>query len=386
MARAGFYNENEYRDYPFLTQVEPRAIVAEIELSSGSSASAQPLRDLPHETIVDFGAIMGVDSGFRTGQDFIWLRRILRQDPYLLFEFRTTAPDASSESLYFLRLIDDPEFTSDWAESRSQLLPDPFPTSASSSDESSASSESSNPFCTPGSDAGGPLVCGGSGCDAPRWEGFLITGLFTDLLDTLGDGDSLLFVEGLWVIEPARIQNLNQSYVRSLNLANLDRTHATPPEECSSVSVDDNVVYPNAICLQGDLQLKEGFNCHIRQENLTNTFVISGVVGGGVGLPCDEIPLFDGEVPPDDSSFLSGGPGCGDVIRTINGKTGPVIRLLGGAGIQVFDSPVDSSTLFVDADLSDFALCLQGEPGPDDPCFDGVLSSSSSLSSSSGGV
>jgi len=399
MARAGFYNENEYRDYPFLTQVEPREIVAVVEapssssssLSSASSAAAQPLLDLPHETIVDFGAIMAVDSGFRTNEDFIWLHRIRRQDPYLLFEFRTTAKYARNEALFFLRRIDDPEFTHEWAESISLLLPDPFPTSSSSSLSSSISSSlssaslsslSSNPFCNAGMDGDTKLLCGGPGCDAPKWEGFLITGLFSELLDTLATGEQIVFVQGVWVIEPARIQNLNNTFARSFNLANRDRTHVTPPEHCSSVSANDGTIFANAVCLQGDLRFKEGYNCNIRQENQNNTIVISGAVGGGEGDPCEEIPLYDGEVPPFDSPFLSGGPACGEIIRTISGKGGPAVRIFGGSGVRVYDAPANPSAIFIDADLSDFALCLQTEPGPGDPCY--VAPSSSSLSSAGG--
>lgn len=380
MARAGFYNENEYRDYPFLTQVEPLAVVATLEnsssssASSNSSASAQPYLDLPHETIVDFGAIMGVDSGFVTADDFVWLHRIRRKGDYLLFEFRTTAEDAELESLYFTRLITDAEFKYEWSESRSRFLPDPFPDDSlsSSSVSSSLSSVSvyESPFCTPGSDDGTGLHCGGPGCTTPKWEGYLITGLFAELADGLSDGEQIIFTRGVWVIEPARLQNLNNSYARSINLANFDRTHVTPPEVCSSVSLGEVEVYVNALCLQGDIEFKEGYNCNIRQEAQTNSLVISGTVGGGEGIPCEEIELFPGELPPGDSPFLTGGPACGDTIRTISGKGGADIRIYGGAGVRVFDAPTDPSAIFVDTDLADFAICLQNEPQPGDPCYE----------------
>lgn len=393
MARAGFYNENEYRDYPFLTQTEPKAVLATLETvgssssssSSASSASAQPLNDLPHETIVDAGFIMGVDSGFDVSADWVYLRRIRRMDPYLLFEFRTTASAAKAESLYFLRRIDDPEFTQQWSESLASTEPDPFPSSSSSSqaDESSSlsgSSLSSFPFCEPETDDDQRLPCGGPGCDTPKWEGFLITGLFTDLLDQMADGEQLIFPAGLWIIEPARIQNLNNTYARSINLANTDRTRFSPPVECSSASLGVAPVYPNAVCMQGNLQFKEGYNCFIRQEDATSTLIIHGAVGGGEGQNCEEIPLFEGESAGADSPFLSGGPACGQVVKTINGKGNTRFRILGGPGVRVFDAPANPAALFIDADLHDFALCLQTDPQPGDPCY---VSASSSMSSSS---
>jgi hypothetical protein len=484
MARAGFYNENEYRDYPFLTQVEPLDIAATIErsssssslssISSVSSAGPVPLLGLPHETIVDFGAIMAVDSRFKTADDFVWLRRIRRKDPYLLFEFRTTALNGQREKLVFYRHINDDEFKYSWAESIDVNEPDNFPGASSSSfsssssscpaytcdvlnvtnvggaateglyvrvarrtwrhvtedkiiwftkfstwavgdpdnpispDEeshavasecvdpqdatwdnievtcgslssSSGSSASSNPFCDPETDTDVVLPCGGPGCDTPFWEGFLITGLFGELLDQLADGEQLIFVRGVWVIENARIQNLNNSYARSVNLGNFDRARVTPPENCGSASAEVTEAYPNATCMQGHLQFREGFNCNIRQEDANNTLVITGAAGGGgYGYPCEEIPLYDGESAPMDSPFLSGGPACGEIVRTVSGKGGPAVRIYGGTGIRVYDAPANPSALFVDADLGDFALCLQTEPGPGDPCYVGSSSSSSS--------
>lgn len=376
MPRAGFYNENEYRDYPFRTQLDERVIVDVLELSSSSASnsSSAAYTDLPHATVVDFGAIMGVSGGFRTGTDFVWLHRIRRSGSYVLFEFRTTAPLAKNEVLYFVFDTDTEEFTQKWAESVAVDTADPIPSessvSSSSSSLSSASSiSSSETFCTPGVDGDTALVCGGPGCQAPLWDGFLITGEFSDLLELIPEDSQVVYTQGVWVIEPARIQNLNNAFVRSINLANTDRTRVTPPEECSSVSVGEREVYVNATCLQGDIQFREGYNCNIRQETATNSLIISGVVGGGEGEPCEEIPLYDGETAPAGSPFLSGGPACGELIRTISGKGGPAIRLVAGAGIRIFESPDDPSTLFIDQDLGDFALCLQPDPAPGDPCY-----------------
>lgn len=389
MARAGFYNDNEYRDYPFLTQTQPLDVTAVVtgsssslslsSLSSQSSEAPVPLVGLPHESIVDFGAIMAVDSGFKTKGDFVYLHRIYRKDPYLLFEFRNTATYAKSEKLVFIRHISASEFKYSWAESVPIEDPDSFPESSSSSaatppeaqsSSSSSISSYSCPFCPPAVDADTLLPCGGPGCDTSKWEGFLITGMFGEILDTLAHGEEITFVTGVWVIEYARIQNLNNAYARSVNLGNIDRAHATPPEHCVAASETAVDVYPNAICMQGALQFREGYNCNIRQEDNNNAIVITGAVGGGgAGYPCDEIPLYDGETAPNDSPFLSGGPACGEVVRTISGKEGPAVRIYGGPGIRVYDSPEDPSALFVDADLGDFALCLQEELQPDDPCY-----------------
>jgi hypothetical protein len=386
MARAGWLNENEYRDYPFVTQTEPLEIDDGSSSSSSSSSAGDggvvPLRILPHETIVDAGFILGVTAGYHTTNDRVYLRRVRREDPYLLFEFRTTAGGAAAESLYFVRRTDDPEFVQQWVESRSWLLPLPFPVSSSSVSLSAVSvsqSSDSNPFCVDPNNRE-ILPCGGPGCDTPTWEGFLVTGQFGELLDMLANDSEWTFSPQLWVIEPSRIQNLNGAFVQGISLANRDRTHATVPAECSSASVDDSTVYPNAVCLQGHLKIKEGYNSVIRQETNTNSLIIGAALGAGEGQHCEEVPLYPGETSPDGGPFLTGGPGCGELVKTVNGKGGPDLRLFGGNGVRVTESTVDASTLLVNLDLHNFALCLQPELGPDDPCYTG-----SSVSATSSG-
>lgn len=396
MARVGFYNENEYRDYPFRTQTAPLDIAAYVQYSSSSSASiagsssssAVPLYDLPSELIVDFGAIMGVASDYSDARgDFVYLYRLRRSGGYVLFEFRTTADAAKTQSLYFVRSLTDPEFKQDWAESWSNQSGDPpFPfVDTSSSIAQSVSSSAA--FCdrdTVCDDQDRRWKCGGVGCQESVWEGFLITGRFEALADMLADGDELVFAIGLWAIEPARVQNLNKSFVQSLNIANRDRSRHTPPEGCDSASSAYPVVtYLGRRCLQGDISFKEGYNCLIRQDNTNNTLTFNGQVGAGAGEPCEEVPLYPGESPPADSRYLGGGPACDEIIRTINGKGGPALRLLGGPGVRVYDSPTDASTVFVDADLGTFAVCLTPELQPGDPCY--VSSSSSSASSAGAG-
>lgn len=401
MARVGFYNENEYRDYPFRTQTAPLDIAAYVHYSSSSSASslssgnsnssaAVQLYDLPHELIVDFGAIMGVNSEYSDARgDFVYLYRLRRSGPYVLFEFRTTADVAKLQSLYFVRNLTDPEFKQDWAASQSNQYGDPlFPFITSSSASNPSSVSSSATFCDRATVCQEPAKqwdCGGDGCAVPLWEGFLITGRFEVLADMLADGDELVFAIGLWAIEPARVQNLNKSFVRSINLANRDRARYTPPPGCtSSASAYAQPLYLGKRCMQGDVAFQEGHNCLIRQDNNNNTLTFNGQVGAGAGEPCAEIPLYPDENPLDDSRYLGGGPACDEVIRTVNGKGGPSLRLLGGPGVRVYDSPTDASTIFVDADLSTFAVCLTQPLQPGDPCFESSSSSSSASSAGAG--
>ena len=57
MSRAGFYSDNELRNYPFV--VNPEGAL-----------------QFPTEVIVDFGCIMGIESGFDYAKHKVWLYQI----------------------------------------------------------------------------------------------------------------------------------------------------------------------------------------------------------------------------------------------------------------------------------------------------------------------
>lgn len=350
MPRSGFYNQNLYRDYPFQTQGNPLAQLHSLSSESSVSGAAYATTALPHEVIVDYGCIMGLDSRYTDRQDWIYLYRVTRSGVFFTFEFRTTA---NSQVLIFTRRFDATEYAYEWAEAVSPSAPFEFPPVFSSS--SSVASEGDWWY----------------GCDpaAPAWEGFLVTGKFDELIALVPPGTSLYFDSGYQVIEPARTQNLKESYVRSVNLANRARTHALHTKACligyssgSSVSQDseaqDIAVYEHATCIQRAIALVEGYNCQIRQEDTTNTLVIGAGVGLGAGEVCEEYPFYPGESANGDEPYFTGGPTCTETLKTINGKGGSHLRFEAGPGFTVRPSPDDPSTIIVDMALTDFAICL----------------------------
>jgi len=387
MARAGWYNENEYRDYPFMTQVEPFGIVREEDLSLSSSSSlssessAEALVGLPHEAIVDFGAIMGIRSGFDEQTDWVYLYRISYDAPYFVFEFRNTA---CSESIFFIRHQGADPWTISWESSRPMGYEPTLPSSQSSISSSSSASPSSEPFNPWNFEP----------CEEPCWEAFIVTGFFNDLLDMMVDGDTLYFHQGVWVIEPCRVQSLVDSFAASINLANRARKHVTLPERCrsSSSSAEEDPVHLNRACMTGDLAFKGGYNCVIRQEDSNNAIVIDGAVGGGeYGQPCEEFPYYPGEEKPDGSKHYSGGPTCGEIVKTVDGKGGRTIRIDPGPGFGISTDPDDPSLLIINADMEDLLVECIGEsseslaplPPEPTPSESSSSSSESSLSSSS---
>lgn len=299
----GFYNENEFRDYPFITRVE----------TSADSASGL---DIPQGAILDFGAIMPADEQFEDGTDYVYLESIRYDGVTLLFDFHTTA--VGGGHCLFRRTLLDPEFAVTWADAIANL--------AVSS--SSASVE------------------------LPRWQAFLVTGRLEDLTELIAPGEALYFPPGYWKIEPGRVQNLSRSRVLRVHLANKQRLLWTPPEGCgeSSSSAAADTVHVYAMDLAGDIKIEEGFQASVRQEDQNTAFSIGAGTRAGLGPPCDEVPRYPGEVAPAGSPFLTGGPACNELVKRINGVGGREFKLTGTNGVFIEPDPELPNTLLVTLD------------------------------------
>lgn len=282
MPRAGFYNDNEYRAYPFVFDANFNDIV------------------LPNATIVDVSIIMGLMSGFDPTQHSVWLESISRTDDVFTFSFRTDAPGAASQPLTFTRPVDATEWLSEQIE-------------------------------------------------GTNWEGFFVTGPLTDLAAQLDNGDELALTSTNRVLEPARVQSLVKSYLRSVSLGNYKRTMVTPSAVCvdESTATNNREIIVNAEGLQGNLRLKEGYNCRINQTDFDNTLRVAAALGSGLrpdNVLCNnggELVMYEGETAPPGSKFLSGGPACDETISTINGVGGSDVTFVGGSGIKI---TVDNET------------------------------------------
>jgi hypothetical protein len=300
MPRPGFYNDNEYRAYPFVYAPQ----------YSGPA--------LPNSAVVDCGVIMGLDSGFDPTIHKVWLASITRANNVVSFLLATDAPGAINKPIQFDRDEDD----SEWATSPGQAA---FP-------------DAVNPLCSP----------------TPVWEGFLVSGPLQELLSILAPGETITFPAGARVLEPARIQSLVKSYLRSLNIGNTQRTYALPPAECRDTEPgdSDNDIVINARCLSGDVRLKEGYNCRIRQVTGSNEIRVAAERNAGdtnTAELCEhggELPLYQNEPFDDDTGFYSGGPSCKEMISTVNGVGGPGLTLMGGPGVRITTN-ADTHTITV---------------------------------------
>lgn len=313
MSVPGWLNENSERAYPFIDR--------------------NGMRDkLPDTVILDAGFVVGTRSSFIPGIHQIWLSETIEVSGGITFRFRSNAPGLIHSVLEFHAPSDLPEFS---------LLE--VDVEASDSSSSSSSSE--------GSLDSEAEHCG----DEPLWEGWIVLGHIQALLDLGGS-----FTHGIdeLVVEPCRVQCLTDHFLSTFNTANGDRTRATAAEGCQTAAapVPTAVPFLDSSCIEGLISLREGFNCSLFQNSSDNSITISAVKGGGDGEPCTEVPVFHGEEPPTGESLLSGGPRCQDVIGSVNGISGPRLRISAGTGVGITANP-DDHEITVAVDLRGLRVC-----------------------------
>lgn len=315
MALPGWFDSNRARAYPFLTRTVGLPV-------TGPST----VRNLPTAAIVDAGFIAGPASAFDAVDCVVRLVAVRRSGGYVHFDFVSDAPGLTDVVLTFT--------VAETAERYTQLFADSDGAEFSDSDSLSDTD-----------------------CEEPALSGFLVIGDLDPLLQLLADGETLAGEDGAGVTEPAVVQSLDGSYVVGVGVANSDRTRVTAPPGCDEIiwPYEDEAVFVQDSCVTGVILLRAGFNAGVRQDD-AGRIVLQAVVGAGAGPVCVEPPLYPGEVPPDGSVLLSGGPACGELLRSINGLGGPRIDLKAGLGVTI-TADAENHTLVVDADFTGMVGC-----------------------------
>ena len=85
MGAPGFYNDNEFRAYPFIEEQD----VVTVSSSSSLSASSGSVGRLPETSVVDAGFVMGIDSGYLEHLHIVYLEEVSRSGTTVTFKFRT---------------------------------------------------------------------------------------------------------------------------------------------------------------------------------------------------------------------------------------------------------------------------------------------------------
>jgi hypothetical protein len=323
MARPNFFNENANRSFPFTAD--------SIQQSGNSSA----IDYLPDSAIVDLGISMNPGSEFVEGDHGVTLDIVRRENGRFYFHFKTTATGASDSWLIFACDEDNSDYLTAFADA--VPVSQPYPT-----EEADVSASYSVAEC------GEPAA----------WEGYVTFGDLTALRDFLADNTALMSGDKP-IVEPALIQNYSAAFVRSIGVANGDRTRASTPDECRDLvwKQDLEDIYVRANCLTGRFRFEEGYNANIEQVPSSNGIRFSAEVGAGAGQVCDTVELYQHELPPFGKTNLDGADSCDEVIRSINGLGGRVLELLSGAGVSITPQPAENK-IKVAIDLNSLKACI----------------------------
>lgn len=307
MSRPSFFNDNANRSYPLL---------------------ASPTNDaVPKYGIADFGCTFAPEADYDELTDYVYLKEIRKIDTLIEFEFHTTASALSGAALVFRFTTADSEYTtvladvtSDSTISSSSYVIEDFP----------------------------------QDCDAePIWSGYMTCG---DLATLAGDLTS--DISGTFQVEPSVVKNHSFGYVRSITVYNADRTRSDSKSGCRDLCWPFTVAdhYQVASCLAGNIAFKEGYNCEIRQDSSVNTIVINAYVGSGEGEVCTIPVVYDAEEAPSGRTTLDGGLKCSEVVRSVNGVGGRILRIKGVDGVSV-TSDLDNNKVIINVDMLNMQLC-----------------------------
>jgi len=308
----GWFNENTNRAYPFV---------------KGTTAN------LPKEAIVDCGFVVGVLGDYEADVHDVHLESITRTGSNLFFQFIANSSTLFNRPILFTRAITDEDYVTEYIDSGPITLIGDTLTQTFTQIEEAA-------------------------CGEAAWYGFLTTGRLASLLTLLPGNGTLNFEPDELIVEPALVQNLTNSLISSLNVANSDRLRVTTSDDCTQIEwpFETGGIFVDARCLEGSVAFRPGFNVEISIDTTNNALLFSAVPGGGEGQPCTQVPIFEGEEPPEDSLFLEGGVACNEVLRSINGQGGPRFSFFPGTGVTIISVP-ESNTVVVDADLSGLVVC-----------------------------
>lgn len=319
---AGFLNDNEYRGFPFLKGTTAKPIDGPVSLNN-----------LSDRTLVDCGFIIAGNVAFDVTEDSIFLKRVRRVGSVFYFLFHSDCPALIDVEIEFAFAIDADKYSSNLSDS-----------GVGGVSLSGSESDSDGTY----------------DCVEPILSGYLTVGSLSWLRNQLSSDGTIEEGSTRTDVEPSLIQDLTKSFVTTINIGNQDRTRVSAPEGCDPVTwpFETDIVLVNETCIIGDVVFKEGFNTTIRQTQEANSLTFSAIAGSGRGQPCEEFALTSTEAPPVGSNFMGGGLSCFEVLRSINGRSGPIVNIFGGTGVGIVPD-ADNNTVQIIVDRRGMAICYE---------------------------
>ena len=242
MSKQGFYFDNMFRAYPFM--------------------DSQTGMALPEDAIVDFNCFIYSEVGYNEKVNKVWLHSVYRVGNSFIFTFMSDAEGLSGKYLTFVKDLDDVEL--------SYAFSDSVGTYSTSSSVSLISSESAayNPSSCP---------------EKVIWEGFIVIGSLVKLANVLSPGESMYDYNGDTSIEPCLIINMQDSSVRTINIANKIQAIVKAPDGCTDYNRPDiDSIYVYQTCITGDIRFTHGYSCNVDMSARNNEITFTATVDDAV--------------------------------------------------------------------------------------------------------
>lgn len=329
MSKQGFYNDNLFRAYPFK---DP-----DIGLQ------------LPESTLVDFNCYIYIDVGYAEDQNKVWLYSVERVGNDFAFKFACDADGLTGNYLTFVKNLSDPEFSYAFSSNIES-----YTSSSIVLDETL--NESYAPNTCP---------------EKILWEGYIVIGSLAELADTMNPGDIIYDYSGDTVVEPALVINIQDSTVRTLNIANRLPAQVTPPDGCEGPPVLDEILV-HRTCITGDVVFSHGYCCDVGMTVADNEINFTALETGSIkgnfcgneqdtaiyikSLLVPGIQVASTHVVPANSALYSGGPTCRETLKSINGISAKRLWIVGGKGISL-TTDQETFSINVEVTLSGLAIC-----------------------------
>lgn len=291
MAKVGFYNDNQYRDYPFIHQSRTGAFY-----------------ELAQDAIVDVGFTLGPSVIYDPQKDSILLRSVAGAGGVLRYSFELFRSDITN------RAGDKPlDHTATAGIKLTFEVPAgtlPFTTIHDSVEIEIGDNVIDNLTFEYNPDQ--PIACTFNDTFAAVETfthtvatGFLTIGDPTKIIDDVYRRGGFIDLETYYVVEPARIQSAYKHVLNSIRVGNMPRVvvpecyDSPQPEEPEEGETDTTPkpVFPRNSLFNGNIKFVPGVNLRLAQNKTTNTINFTPVLGEGVDSRDTDLCDYRGELP-----------------------------------------------------------------------------------------
>lgn len=164
-------------------------------------------------------------------------------------------------------------------------------------------------------------------------------------------------------VEPARIMLATGLSIKRWSVYNERRTRLSTDAECRGITYDTSIpaYVQNYSGLPDNIRLAGGYQTTVVQNPVSGDLTVTSIIGGGdLGTPPGELPMFVGEAPPPDRTYLDGGLACHEVLRSINGVPGPNLQINADIGVLIGNDPL-TNRVIINVNGEGISSCPQFE-------------------------